>query len=503
VDIEDVLNELFLKKTQQQRPYWYYDDNPEPQADRDVGRLYGKVRITSEPYSNTIIVTSNSKESIAVVEDVLKQLDAPSEEGESTLRVGLKFAKAYTVANSINILFAKNGSPFLRQQAPQNQPNQNNLQPQQQNSQNGTSQAGFDLEKEVVEEGYFPWLGGTPDNPRTSEGRSAARTVSDLVGRVRAVADQRSNGLLVSANVHLFPQVLKLIEELDAPTDQVLIEARLLEVTSDYLEKLGVRYSPDGSQVFTADDYDNSILGHVSSGYKTGFGGTTLINTPASSPNNPAQILTTLRSGVLDATVNMDILVQFLKRNTDGRVLAEPQINIRDNETGRLFVGQQVPIPANNQVSQLGTVNTSLTYKDVGVVLEVTPHINTAGDVELKIHAESSTVVPGVSVLGGSVFDTRNFRTDLTAKNGQTLVLGGIIQKQVSDTSRKTPFFGDIPGLGWAFKKKDNTSREVELMVFLRPKVVRSPQEGKELLEEIDRRAPHVKKWGAEAEPGK
>src|SRR5205814_7654778 len=77
-DIEDVLNELFLKKTQQ-RPYFYfYDEEPQQQADRDVGRLYGKVRITSEPYSNTIIITSNSKENLAVVEEVLKQLDSPS-----------------------------------------------------------------------------------------------------------------------------------------------------------------------------------------------------------------------------------------------------------------------------------------------------------------------------------------------------------------------------------------------------------------------------------------
>jgi general secretion pathway protein D len=143
----------------------------------------------------------------------------------------------------------------------------------------------------------------------------------------------------------------------------------------------------------------------------------------------------------------------------------------------------------------------------VGIVLEVTPHINTSGDVELRIHTESSTVVPGVTVLGGSVFDTRNFRTDLTAKNGQTLVLGGIIQKQVSDTLRKTPILGDIPGLGWAFKKKDKTSRDVELMVFMRPKVTRSPADSRDLLEEIYRKAPAIKQWDQESQlqtsPGK
>ncbi len=489
VDIEDVLNELFLKKTQQ-RNYWDYYDNQESTADRDVGRLYGKVRITSEPYANVIIITSNSKENLTVVETVLKQLDQPSEAGESTLRIGLRFAKAFTVANSINVLFAKNGSPPLRAVNQQQQPaipaNQ------QQQLRNG-SQAGFELERATKEDGYFPWLGGQPDNTRTADGRTATRAVSDLVGRVRAVADERSNALLISANVHFFPQVLKLIDELDAPTDQVLIEARLVEVASDFLDKLGVRWSPDGSKVFTTDDYDNSVLGHATARYMQGFGGLSSVNTPNAS--GVAQTLTSLRSGILDSTVNMDFLIQFLRKTTDARVLAEPQINIRDNETGRLFVGQQIPILTASQNSGSIGLSQNFEYKDVGVILEVTPHINNTGDVELRIHAESSVVVPGVTVLNGAVFDTRNFRTDLTARNGQTLVLGGIIQKQTIDTLRKTPILGDIPGLKWVFNKKDKTSHEVELMVFLRPKVTHNPEDAQELMDEIYEKAPNVKKW--------
>jgi len=191
----------------------------------------------------------------------------------------------------------------------------------------------------------------------------------------------------------------------------------------------------------------------------------------------------------------MDLLIQFLKRNTDTTVLGEPQITINDNEMGKLFVGQQVPIPQNTQISSVGSQNTAITYKDVGVVLEVTPHINNAGDVQLKIHAESSTVVAGQTVLGGAVFDTRNFRTDLTAKDGQTLVLGGIIQRQISDIDRKTPCLGDIPGLRWAFKKKDKTTDKVELMVFLRTRIVHTPEAASKILDDVNRRAPLVKKW--------
>ena len=121
----------------------------------------------------------------------------------------------------------------------------------------------------------------------------------------------------------------------------------------------------------------------------------------------------------------------------------------------------------------------------------------------MKIHAESSAIVPGQTLFGGAILDTRNFRTDLTAKSGDTLVLGGIIQKQVSNTLRKTPILGSIPVVGWAFKKKDKTTHEVELLVFLRPKVVRTPAEAKELMEEMDKKAPLIKKWKEEIEPNK
>ncbi len=496
-DMEDVLNELFLKK-QPQRSYWDFfngDEGDSGSSAQDAGRLYGKVRITSEPYANAIIVTSNSKENLAVVEDVLKQLDQPSQAGESTLRVGLKFAKADMVAKNLNILFAKNGSPALHPAAQPAPPNSGAAQPNQ--GQSTASQTGFDLAQETREEGYYPWLGGQPDNTRTSDNRGSSRAVSDLVGRVRTVADDRGNAVLISANVHFFPQILKLVEDLDLPADQVSIEARIVEVSSDFLDKLGVRWSPDGTKVFTAADYDNSLLASSSGSLRRGVGPNTAVNTP--SGENVVQTLASLRSGVVGSTLNIDYLVQFMRKTTDATVLGEPSITIDNNETGKLFVGQQVPTPDNTQVSTAGSQNTSFKYKDVGVMLEVTPHINSAGDVQLKIHAESSTVVAGETVLGGAVFDTRNFHTEVTAKNGQTLLLGGIIQKQVSDTLRKTPILGSIPGLGWAFKKKDKESREVELMVFLSPRIIHSAAESQTLLEDVKNRVPLLKKWDQES----
>src|SRR5262249_1906990 len=156
-----------------------------------------------------------------------------------------------------------------------------------------------------------------------------------------------------------------------------------------------------------------------------------------------------------------------------------------DNETGRIFVGQQVPILTAQNNPALGGTTQNFAYKDVGVILEVTPHINSSGDVHLKIHAESSTVVPGQIILGGAVFDTRNFQSGLTGRNGETLVLGGIIQKQISDTLRKTPIFGSIPGLKWLFDKKDKTTHEVELMVFLHPRVIHNGKDAQRILNDV------------------
>lgn len=398
------------------------------------------------------------------------------------------------MANNINVLFAKGGSPALRPAGQQNQNNNNNNQQNQQQNQNQQSDAqnNFEITEQTKEEGYFPWIGGQPDNPRPNDTR-AQRPVSDLIGRVRVVPDQRSNSLLISANVHFFPQLLKLIEDIDVPTAQVLLDARIVEVSSGLLDQLGVRWSSNGTNNFTAGDYDNSVIGSSAANYQSGFGGKTQVNSP--SVANVAAALSSLRSGVVGNSINVDVLIQFLKETTGATVLAEPQLEIKDNELGKLFVGQQVPFIAGSLNTDVGGLSQSFQYKDVGVILEVQPHINEAGDVQLRIRAESSTIEAGTLVLGGAVIDTDNFRTELTAKSGETLVLGGIIQKQTSDAFRKTPLLGNIPGLKWLFNKKDKSNNRVELLVFLRPKVTRTPEEARVLLEETNKKMPLIHDW--------
>jgi general secretion pathway protein D len=205
---------------------------------------------------------------------------------------------------------------------------------------------------------------------------------------------------------------------------------------------------------------------------------------------------------VLDNNISMDFLIQFLHETTGATVLGDPQITVNDNVMGRLFVGSEVPVPANTLVAGIsGSQTTSITYKDVGIVLEVTPHINDTGDVQLAIHAESSSIVPGQTVLGGAVFSTRNFRTDLTAKTGQTLVMGGIIQKTQNSTVRKTPILGDIPVLKLLFAKRDQETQDDELLVFLRPHVIKTPADAENFLRDVNQHNPEMEKWEGDQIP--
>jgi type II secretion system protein D len=487
-DIADVLNELFLKKPTQQRTYW--DPYGFPSTDRGDdaragNKLYGKVRITHEPYSNSIIITANSAENLSAIEAVLNELDSPSQAGETTMRITLNFAKATTLASSLNILFAKPGSPPLRNQPQQpQQDNQRVQQPGQQQSQNS-----FNLEQETKEDAYFPWLGGNQENNFGRPGETTAqRPISDLIGRVRVVPDHRSNSILLTSNLHFFPQILKLISELDAPTPQVLIEARIIEVAADFRDKIGTRWSSNPT-AFSEEDQDNGMKIETLTTFKKVFSGNLGGNS--------------FQSGIFDSSVSLDFLVQFLKKTSNAKILAQPQLNIADNETGKLFVGSQIPTLTGSLNTDVGSRNDTFIYKDVGVTLEVVPRINSSNEVALRIRAESSTLREGITFFNGAVFDTRNFRTELMVKDSETIILGGIIQREQSEIIRKTPGLGSIPGLGWAFKKKDKGNREVELMVFLRPRITRSPEQARQLYLDTKSKLPLINSWDTQSPPPK
>jgi general secretion pathway protein D len=415
------------------------------------------------------------------VEKILDQLDRP-QGTDTTLNLNLSYAEAVTVSNNLNILFARPGSPPKRggNQQPQRNPNRAR-------GSNDGAAMSFELEDEIVEDAYFPWLGGGGDGGGGRGGGSRPgggsgglfRPVSDLVGKVRVVPDMRTNSLMVTTSSHFFPQVLKVINDLDVPTPQVLIEATIIEVSGDFRDRFGVRWSPDGNQVFDLEDLDSSLLARGGVDYSEIFTGGVLEQA--------------MKRGVLDANVNLDLLIQFLRKTTKSRVRSAPRINVADNEKGKLFVGARIPFITGSLNTVEGGRNDAFQYRDVGIILEVTPNINESGEVALRIRVESSQIRKGETLFGGAILDTRNYRTDITVMSGQTLVLGGIIQTEESEVERKIPLLGDIPVIGWLFKKVDTVREEVELMVFLKPTVTRTPEEVQRLMEEEKRQTPQIR----------
>ena len=475
-DMETVLQELFNRSRSYRS---YYDDwggyGRSSRSGNSGGRLQGKIRITSSLYTNSLIITSTSKESLDAVGSILEKLDQPSGT-DTTLSLKLEYAKAVTVSNNLNILFASGGAP-PRRGTPQ--PSRSN--PGARSGRDGPGSSGFQLEDEVVEDSYFPWLGGGDGNRRTRDGRTVSRPVSDLVGKVRVVPDLRTNSLLVTTSAHFFPQVLEVVKNLDVPTPQVLIEATIIEVSGDARDRMGVRWSPNGDAVFEADDFDGSFIAGGGVSYSENF---------------MAQLIgDATGTGVISADANLDLLIQFLKKKVDGRIRAAPRINVADNERGKLFVGSRVPFISGSLNTNEGGRNDSFNYRDVGIILEVTPHINQQGEVTLRVSVESSQIRDGETLFGGAIIDTRNYRTDISISSGETLLLGGIIQKEQSEVERKVPILGDIWGLGWLFKKRDIVHREVELMVFLKPTVTRTPDEVRALMESEKEKAPSIRQW--------
>lgn len=477
-DVEELLDELFQKKTRE-RSYYYYDQ-PREYEDRDIGKLYGKVRVTSEFYTNSLIVSANSEEAFKAVKDIIDQLDQPTKTGDTTRMVRLRYAKSVTLANNLNIIFAQAGAPPRQGRNQRNQQNNNNR-PQNNNAVAGGT-TSFELEEEVQENEYFPWLGSAQQGGgRGTRGTQLQRPVSDLVGKVRVVPDARTNSLLISCNAHLIPEILQVVEQLDVPTAQVMIEATIVEVSSDFRDRLGIRWSPNGDAIFNQEDLDMSFLGSGSANYSEVFAGSALQDA--------------VRTGILDSGARIDLLVQFLSKETGAKVKAEPRINVADNERGKLFIGSRVPFISGSLSTPEGGRSDSFDYIDVGIILEVTPHINDDGEVALRVRVESSQIRPGETLFGGAIIDTRNYRTDLTIQDRETLILGGIIQKESSEVERKVPLLGDIPLLGYLFKKVEAVEREVELMVFLKPRITRTPAEVRKLLEQERTRTPRIEAW--------
>jgi general secretion pathway protein D len=296
--------------------------------------------------------------------------------------------------------------------------------------------------------------------PSGGDGEGEEDGLSELKG-VRVVADERRNALLIFGSGAQYALLEQVLTRLDAPREQVLIEATIAEVTLNDQLNFGVQWFLD--------------RGSSTAGFSNSNGATV----GAAYPNFNYTFL----------TPNTRVVLNALSSVTDVQVLSAPRLMVLNNETARLQVGDEVPVvvqSATSTVTSDSAVVNSVEYHDTGVILEVTPRINRSGAVVLDVNQEVSTVTnTTTSGIDSPTIQQRKITSVVNVQDGETVALGGLISDTSSRTGAGIPYLRDIPVLGKLFGTDGHNKGRTELLVFLRPVIVRDATRAREVTDAL------------------
>ncbi|MGA7799928.1 MAG: type II secretion system secretin GspD [Gammaproteobacteria bacterium] len=285
-------------------------------------------------------------------------------------------------------------------------------------------------------------------------------------------ADESANALVITAPPDIYRSLKSVVEKLDVRLAQVLVEAVIAEISSDKAAELGIQWRS------TSDISGSGVIGG------TNFSTGTSINQVAQNPLNTGDGLSI---GYFNGTssifgtnfLNVGALLRALAGDTSTNILSTPSLVTLDNQEAEIIVGQNVPIVTGsftNTGAAQGSVNPFQTIQreDVGLTLKVKPQINEGNVIRLDIDQEVSSVVPSsVGSNQGITTNKRSIKTSVLVNDGQMIVLGGLIDDNLSQSVQKVPVLGDVPVLGNLFRYRKTTKNKRNLMVFLHPVILR------------------------------
>lgn len=319
---------------------------------------------------------------------------------------------------------------------------------------------------------------------RHNDAKSLAETLGDFSetlampadgemvnGRVQNTlirADESLNALVMLAEPELLGMLESIVRQLDIPRAQVMVEAAIVEVSGDITDALGVQWAIDAR-------------GGTGGAGGVSFGNTGLSVGRVLNAINDNEIPNNLPDGAIIGigTRSFGALITALSANSKSNLLSTPSLLTLDNQEAEILVGQNVPFQTGSYTTDASGANnpfTTIERQDIGVTLKVTPHINEGATLRLQIEQEISSIAPSASLTAQAVdlvTNKRSIKTTILAEDGQVIVLGGLIQDDVTRTDSKVPLLGDIPFLGALFRSTQETHIKRNLMVFLRPTVVR------------------------------
>lgn len=404
----------------------------------------GSVRFAADERTNSILL-SGDPSARTRMRGIIMNLDTPVESGGNTRVVYLRYANAadlLTILTGVSAGQAKIGT----------------------SADTGTDGGATSTTTAAT---ATPTAAGTqaPAVPTASLIRRATQETDRP--NVDIQADEDTNALIITAPPDEMRSILAVVEQLDIRRAQVLVEAIIAELSTNNSAQLGVNFAVDGTG-------DNRPAAY------TNLGGATqaLVGTVASQGASLSQGLSLALGRFGSGGIDFGILLSAIASDTDNNILSTPTLVTMDNQEAEIVVGQNVPFVTGTQLSSANNNPfQTIERQDIGISLKVKPQINEGDNIKMEIEQEVSDV-SNTAISGATDITTnkRSIKTTVLVEDGQTLVLGGLIDDQINDTREKVPFLGDVPLLGSLFRYRTTRKNKRNLMVFLHPTILRDPE---------------------------
>jgi len=395
-----------------------------------------EVIASADSRTNSIVV-SGPASTLEVIAQIVKQLDENPEQERRIFVYALKNANATNLMTILNNLFTE----------------------MQTLSQRTTGRTGAQFQGGQRS-------GGAQAAPAAAGGgasssASGTSAAEDLSEETYFQADPNTNSLLVMTSSKNYQKIKPTIEELDKPVAQVLIKVLFAELSHTNSVDLGTEFS----MLNLNNDGGSTQTTQV-------FGRPPTLTLPGGATGPTGLSVRTIQG-------DLDLVLHALQETGRLNVLSRPYVLTRNNQLARITVAEEVPIPTGS-TTVAGQTQTTITYRnDIGIVLNVTPSINPEGIVNMVVVPQITTrtgeTVAISETLEAETFITRSAETRVAVRDGQTIVIGGLIEDQETDTVRKVPLLGDIPVAGNLFKRTIKEKRKTELLIFLTPRVAQEP----------------------------
>ncbi len=300
-------------------------------------------------------------------------------------------------------------------------------------------------------------------------------------------AHEQTNSLVISADYEMLNALERVVAALDVRRPQVMVEALVVEMSDDAVDELGLQFivsGTDGEIPFASTNFSRSAPNMLAlTGALVSDGGLSGDDTNVFQSTAISSLLglegLTIGGGGMSGDTLFGVILNAVQSDVKSNILSTPMLMAVDNETSSITVGQEIPVTTGETVgTDLANSFVTVERKDVGVRLDMVPQISDANTVKLKIYQEASNIA-GSASSGEIITNKRSIDTTVIADDGEIIVLGGLIEQTRSVSQSKVPVLGDMPGIGPLFRSRGKANAKTNLMVFIRPSIVRNREDAR------------------------